>query len=1049
MGPKDDAARFAVTSGTQDGLWLLSELAPDSPAHTVCRAYRVDGRLDVDRLREAWSAVLRRHDALRSTIVERAGRPVQRITAEPAEKAWSFVNFGARPGVPADVAVQTYCAGLAASAPRLAEGPLARLAVARIGSDDHLVVLVGHRAICDDASISLVVKELSAAYSSTVDGVPVRQYAAFSRSQRTEDRERHLDWWRATLTPLPVAPDLPVDHAREPTLSARAGVLGFDWADSVGGTLAELSRVEDVEPHTVLLVAFQVLLHRYGAGDRVAVGMPASARPLPEFAGTVGQFDNLLVLCADLAGQPTFRELLRRVGANAADALRHRALPFAELVRALDVDRVPHRIPLCDTMFVVKAVEPTLELAGARTSRYPVPPAATLAELTLTVEAGAPATGTLEYRAGTVEASSAGQVLDQLGTLLAAALTEPDLPVHELPLESPQRLRAATADADRIADGPAVPDPVTVLVRGVAESTPDAPALSFGGSDLSYVELRTRAGRVTAALGDVSGKPVVVRMATGPWQVAAVLGVLDAGAHLVCLGADEVGERGRAMLAEVRPAVMVLDGSAGRDPLAEWYAAELGGPVADVSTLAGQSTVDRVGPALADRAYVAYTSGSTGRPKGIPQSHATLVQFATWFAAEFRIVPGSRVAQWAAPGYDASLCEAFATLVAGATLCPVPDRIRANPEKIVDWLIAERITHFQTVPTFAREILRVTSGLDAPPEHLGHLLLAGEALPGELAAGLRAALPAVRLINLYGPTELILATWHEVGAAAHGVTPVGRSIPGRQVLVLDDADRPCPAGVTGNIVIRSPYITPGYLGAAAGERAPFRPIAGTGEPCYRTGDLGRRRFDGTLEFRGRKDFQVKFNGIRLELGDIEAALAAHDSVAECAVVAVADANRMVTRLVAYVVPIRAPDGAAVGAAADWRAALRARFGKAMPPVTFRTLIGLPRNVGGKIDRRRLPDPGPARGTGPEPRSWAERDVAAAWSEFGVHPQSADDTFFAAGGHSLLVPRLLDLVRGRFGVAVPIREFFADSTLAGLAARIESHTTTTDQQRSGH
>lgn len=1039
----EDTAHFTITSPAQDGLWWLGELAPDSPAYTVCRAYRAVGQLDIDGLRAAWLAVVARQEGLRSTVVERGGRPVLRITNDASDAAFSFVNLSAHPGVHNDAVALSFHAKVSATPLRPSVGPLARLAVARVGGDDHVVALLVHRAIADDVSISILVDWLSAAYSSSVDpGPPRRQYATFSARVRSMDHGKPLDWWRAALDPLPTAPDLPVDHVRPPTLSSPAGVLPFDWAVPLTG----LSTVEQVPPHIVLLTAFQALLNRYGGGDRIAVGMPVSMCQEPEFAGTIGQFDNMIVPCTDFTGAPTFRELLHRVRAAVTGAIEHRGLPFDELVAGLDLDRTPHRVSLCDTMFEVKPAEPPLRLSGVSVTRQPDLPGVAIADLTLAVDLGA-ASGTLKYRADAFEEASAQRILDQLHTLLAAAIADPDQPVPALPLDSKESLDVAVGVADRIADGPAPPDPVNALVRWIAENAPDSSAVSFGGVEMSYVELLAAAARVTAGLGDVAGNPVVVRMSTGPRQLAAVLGVFDAGAHLVCLGADEVGERGRTMLSDIRPARLVVDGSAGADALAQWYADELDGQVVDVAELSEAAA--RPAYAMpADRAYVAYTSGSTGRPKGIPQSHATLAQFVTWFSGEFRIGPGARLAQWAAPGYDASLGEAFAALVSGATLCPVPDRIRANPEKIVDWLRAERITHFQTVPSFAREILRVIGERGAAPEHLGHVLLAGEALPGELAGGLRAAMPHVRLVNLYGPTELILATWHEVAADVHGVTPVGRSIPGRQVLVLDDADRPCPAGVTGNIVIRSPYITPGYLGSAAGERAAFEPIAGTGEACYRTGDLGRRRFDGTLEFRGRKDFQVKFNGIRLELGDIESALAAHDSVAECAVVAVADANRMVNRLVAYVVPVRDPDGAAVGVASDWRAALRTRFGKAMPPVTFRTLIGLPRNIGGKIDRRRLPDPGPARsGTDAEPRSWAERDVVEIWSELGVHPGHADESFLAAGGHSLLVPRLLHTIRQRYGIEISIPEFLADASLAGLAARIEADQEMLEEEQS--
>ncbi|WP_214410543.1 amino acid adenylation domain-containing protein [Sphaerisporangium fuscum] len=503
---------------------------------------------------------------------------------------------------------------------------------------------------------------------------------------------------------------------------------------------------------------------------------------------------------------------------------------------------------------------------------------------------------------------------------------------------------------------PAAGRAVHELVHERARRLPDAVAVVWEGEILSYRELEERAAPVTAALralGGVEGTPVAVRTPRGPRQVAALLGVLDAGAHLVCVGTGDAGERGRVVLADVRPSCLVVDGDGARDELARWFAAELGGAVVDLAAL--DPAGERAHPVPAEpggRAYVAYTSGSTGRPKGIAQSHATLAEFVTWFAGEFGIGPGARVAQWAAPGYDASLVEIFAALTAGATLCPVPERARANPERLAAWLDAERINLFQTVPSFARRLLEAIAAGGAP-SWLDHLLLAGEPLPGELANGLRAALPSTRLVNLYGPTESILATWHEVTGPVEGMTPIGRPIPGREVLVVDELDRPRPAGVTGQIVVRGPHVTPGYVGAAGAETAPFVPLDGPGGPdgpTYRTGDLGLVRPDGVLEFGGREDFQVKFNGVRMELTEIEAALAAHESVAECAVTAVRGADGLVARLVAYVVPRPAPESRPD----VWRAVLRRRFGAAMPPVSFTALDRLPRNVGGKVDRRALP-----------------------------------------------------------------------------------------------
>ncbi|WP_169944051.1 amino acid adenylation domain-containing protein [Microbispora sp. H11081] len=524
--------------------------------------------------------------------------------------------------------------------------------------------------------------------------------------------------------------------------------------------------------------------------------------------------------------------------------------------------------------------------------------------------------------------------------------------------------------------------PVHERVLGHALTRPDDIAIAVGDHGLSYAELARDAAAVAAALtaGGAAGRPVAVRMDPGPRQAAAVLGALSAGAHLLCLDPGAAGQRGAAVLDDLRPEWLLLDGAQGvhgeptasgeagtGDDLADWYRRASRGTVLDVASLLRQAETAApvstapvsTGPGAHGASpdnlmYVAYTSGSTGRPKGIPQTHRGFAQFVTWFAREFRIGPGARVAQWAAPGYDASLVEMFAPLVAGATLCPVPPKLRANPERLAAWLVAEGVTHLQTVPSFARRLLEAITALgpDGRPPALGHLLLAGEPLTAELANGLRAALPGIRLINLYGPTESILATWHEVSRTVEGRVPIGRPIPGRVVLVLDELDRHCPPGVTGELVIRSPYLTPGYAGAAAGERSAFRPPRGPARRgrYYRTGDRGRWTADGVLEFEGRRDFQVKFNGIRLELGDVEAALNAHESVAECAVVAVPGAHRQVASLAAYVVP-RATAAEATPAA--WRAALRRWFGRAMPPVSFTVVGHLPRTAGGKVDRDRL------------------------------------------------------------------------------------------------
>jgi amino acid adenylation domain-containing protein len=523
------------------------------------------------------------------------------------------------------------------------------------------------------------------------------------------------------------------------------------------------------------------------------------------------------------------------------------------------------------------------------------------------------------------------------------------------PAAGGQNFRSARSELEVCAMTAASPPPpgtaVHLLFRHRALAAPEATAVSWGAGSVTALDLDRRAAGVAAALRGLAGRPVAVRVPTGPDRYAALLGVLHAGAHLVWSGTGAAGERGRAILDGVRPAAVLTGGT--DDALSAWYAERTGVPVLDVTALPDAEPAEPAEPA--DHAvppdawaYIAHTSGSTGRPKGVPQTHAALAQFSVWFATEFKLAPGVRVAQWVAPEHDPALCETFATLVAGAQLCPVPEAIRAHPGRLLDWLAAERIDVLQIVPSFARELLREAARRPRTPLTLRRLLLMGEAVPEELVRGLHAAAPGLEVANLYGPTETVAATCHRIPRPSHGPVPIGRPIPGRDVLVLDESDRECPPGAVGELVIRSPYVTPGYLGGD-GDHPAFRAVPGRGAgPWYRTGDLGRRRPDGLLEFHGRRDQQVKIQGHRLELAEVEAALLGDASVAECAVLAASGADGIVNRLVAYVVPRHD------SRPARWRARVRQRFGDVLVPMTFRIVPdALPRNETGKVDARRL------------------------------------------------------------------------------------------------
>ncbi len=792
----------------------------------------------------------------------------------------------------------------------------ARLHIARRSRGEHLLLLVAPDAEAWERPSGALPITLSDAYRAVVTG----QRPPGSTRRGASPAHRGEEPSKPAATTAPGHLVLPADRSR-PHLPPHAGsTVAFDWGPEPGRRTARLAEAEGVTPAAVLLAGFRALVRHYAGLDDGSLSV-------------------------------TFRELLHATS---------------------DPGSRPHRIEQADAVFVHRdPAHAALRLPGARVRSLPVHNGTAAADLTLVLQGTEPrTTGFLEYRTALFEAASARRLLEQLATLLAAATADPGTAIGELPLEEVRHRELALRASDGRTAEAAGTDAVHVSVRRHAGQ--DGAAVSFGGAGTGYGELTAHAARIAEALtaaGVSPGSPVAVRMEPGPRRIAVLLGVLEAGAHLAWFAPGVGGERHKSMLRDLRPACMVLDGGPQEDPLAGWYADEPGARLLDASRAVGTGADASGGTAAttgappdpSGLAYLAFTSGSTGRPKGIAQSHAALAQFAGWMGSRFAMGPGARVAQWVSPEHDPALAEVFATLVAGGTLCPVPERVRVNPDKLVPWLVKEGITHLQTVPSFARDLLGVIndSGADDRPHALSHLLLMGEALPGELVEGLRTALPRTRLINLYGPTETIAATWHEITGPTAGPVPIGHPLPGRQVVVVDEHDRVCPAGVTGELVVRSPYVTPGYLTVAGGPHhdALFRPVAGfvpDGDRWYRTGDLARLRFDGALEFRGRSDFQIKLFGNRVELTEIEAALARDPSVLECAVLPHANGQGLVTRLGVYVVPRGDPERDAREDVQAWRAHLRRQFGPlALPAVFTRLTSRLPRNAAGKVDRSRL------------------------------------------------------------------------------------------------
>ena len=781
-----------------------------------------------------------------------------------------------------------------------------------------------------------------------------------------------------------------------------------------------------------------------------SVGAPVANRVRPELEGLIGYFVNTLVFRGELGGDPSFLELLGRVRRTALRVYAHQELPFAKVVEGLRPERDPGVSPLFQVMFILQNAPVDAPRLGAlQVERLEVPVTTARFDLTLMLEPTPEGlSGWLNYDTALFDARTVARWVAQFRVLLDAVVARPTARLSELPLLPAHELRALLAPVAEPAS-PAGDRCLHELFETHVQRTPHAPALSLQGQEWTYAQLDARANQLAHVLverGVGPGTPVALLFDTGLEQVAAGLAVLKAGGALVYLDVLHPEERLRRILEDVGPAGLLGEPAALAAhpalgvPLVAWVLDTTG-----VAAVGGQ-TGPRGRARPEDAAYIVYTSGSTGRPKGIEQSHRSFRQFLEWQSAAFGMVAPQRIAVWSPITYDACYCELLGALCFGATASLAPVELRVSPAAMAEWLRRERIHLFQTVPSFAARLLEhlESSATGSAFPALAYVLLSGEPLPVPLArAWLERFGPRPALINLYGPTETVLATHHavrEVPAQARSI-PVGRPIAGRTILLLDAHQRPTPPGAKGEVYIRGRYLTRGYFRRPEETRKAFLPNPLTGredDPVYRTGDFARLSPDGTLEFFGRADHLVKIRGNRVELGEVETVLGRQESVVECAVVVRPDDKTHEPRLVAYVVTSRALP------AARLREHVAAQLPAFMVPSLFVFLDALPRTSTHKIDRPALPAPPPPR---PEleagwvgPAAGRERLIAEIWQEvLGLEKVGANDHFFDLGGHSLLLVRVQGQLERALGRPVPLVALLRHPTVGALARWLSQET----------
>ncbi|MFE9694032.1 amino acid adenylation domain-containing protein [Micromonospora sp. NPDC005806] len=1008
-------------SYAQERVWFANQLDVGSPVYNVSSPWLFPVGLTREQATGVFAEVLARHEALRSYLRLDDGTLVQVVRAvEPVELPVD--DLRELPEEERAARAAELAGELSRTAIPLDRPPLWRARLLRLGDTAWRLLLVLHHAVFDAHSVAVFRSEMDALSRAAVSGttaalpeLPIQyaDYAAWQREQLSgAGLANQLAFWRDRLADAPPVLDLPLDRPRPVKPGFAGDEVHFNLPDGLLDRVAALGRGASATPFAVLLTAFSALLSRLSGSPDVVVGVSTTGRDLPELNPLIGMFVNPIALRCDVSGDPTFTELLGRARDALMDAMDHGQTPFQLVVQEV----APQRDP---------AVQPIFQAAInyiPDTGFDPVPLGTTKDDLAFDLATG---TSRLVYRTALFDRSTAEAVVDRYVRLLQAAVADPALRVSELPLLTEAEWALVVGEWNATAR-PVAERTLPALIEAQVDRTPAATALVCDGVTMTYAELDARANRLARTLITRGVGPealVALAVPRAPELVVAVLAVLKSGAAYVPIDTGHPAARIAQLLDDAAPALVLA--TAATAALVPGDALVLTGEVGHDAPLTDGDRVrvtdaDRLAPLHpAHPAYVIYTSGSTGQPKGVVVEHRSVNAYLAW-------------ARHAYPG------------LAGTTLLHSPISFDLSVTGLLGPLTAGGTIRLAAIDAAAARAGGRPAFLKATPSHLPllvgevspttDLVIGGEALTSEQLAAWRTAHPEVAVINEYGPTE---AT---VGCVAARIAPgdplppgpvtIGRPGWNIEAYLLDAALRPVPVGVTGELYVAGDQVARGYLRrpARTAERFLPCPFGALGRRMYATGDRARWRPDGTIEYLGRSDHQVKVRGHRIELGEIEAALLARPDVHRAVVLVQADAQGE-PYLVGYVVGPAEPD------------TLTADLARTLPaylvPAAFVRLDDLPLTPNGKLDRARLPAPERAGQAYVAPRTDAEALVAEVFADIlQVEKVGAQDDFFALGGNSLRGMRAMARIRAELDLDLPMRALFGHPVVADLAAEIE-------------
>jgi len=1016
-------------SYAQERLWFIDNLEGSLQYHLPA-VLRLKGDLDREALERALRTIVNRHEVLRTVIRQEDGMAYQHVLARDL---WTM-RYSQDQGRAGEIIGQPF---------DLSEDFMLRAELIGVGVDEHILVVVLHHIAADAWSLGLLVSELTELYTAITEereamlkSLPI-QYADYAIWQRTymsgEVLEQKLDYWRQELKAVE-ALQLPTDHLRPAVESHRGDVRSF-WIDAgLRDELHTLSQQQGATLYMTLLAAFQVLLSRYSGQEDICVGSPIAGRTQQEVEGMVGFFINMLALRSEVKADRSFIDLLEQVRQRTLSAYEHQEVPFEKVVEALVEERDLSRSPLFQVSFSLH--------------NTPESPALRLGSLELSGMGTDQRTAQLELGLYLQE-HERGISLDVVYcTDLFGEETIDRMMRHYLELlrsivrdagEKIGRLTMLTAGEERqllkVFNDTSVDYPhdktVVSLFEEQAAMIPDAVALMFEGETMTYKELDRRSnqlGHYLRRLGVREDMLVGICVERGMEMIVGVLGILKAGGAYVPIDPGYPEERIGYMLGDSGIKVIVCDSDSRHclPTVMGYHIVELDRQQAvEIDSREQGRVVTSLSPN--HLAYVIYTSGSTGRPKGVLVEHRSVINLIYCQSKVFGIDSSERIAQFSNYGFDASVEQLFLALCNGATLVGVPRRLLTDPQGFAGLLEESGVTHLHATPGFLETLEAGDSW------SLKRMIAGGDSCSAALA---RRWGSLVDFYNEYGPTETtVTATEYRYDAREDNgeleVLPIGRPLANTSIYILDGRLQPTAVGVPGELYIGGVPVARGYLNRPELTAEQFVANPHGEGRLYRTGDMGRWRADGTIEFLGRRDEQVKVRGYRIELGEIEGVLVQCPGVRQGVVVAMEDGEGS-KRLVGYVVPVEDLD------IEEIQTFLQKYLPDYMVPVQWVELPAIPLTANGKVDRKGLPEPEMESVGYVMPRTKVERVLAGIWEELlelervGIH-----DNFFALGGHSLLAIRVISAVRKVLSVELGIGEMFEYPTIAELAAHLSA------------